>query len=313
MITRIKNFIVRNWMAKLFCLLFALSLWAWVKVQQTAEQRFDARVEFRNLPEEFVVTGNSDDVVSVTLSGPKTTLNRIDAESISVEIDASQFQTGGNSVRILPWNLDYPRGLNVESIQPPRVNVEIERRIFQQVTVDPNVSAPPPEGFEYETNVDPETAVLRGSEQVLSEVDEIDLPPVDLSDQTESLQRPDVSADLPEDVLLEYPDTNVFFVEFDIFEPVVERTITGIPVQALQVPEGMRGIVEPTEISLEVRGPYRLVEELEPSDIEATVRAPSGGEPIIRQARVRLLVDGVELAGGQPDQRSVQVRVMESE
>lgn len=312
MISRLKGLFTNNWMAKLFCLLLALSLWTWVKVQQTAEERFDVQVEFRNLPDDFVLTQDSDRVVSVTLSGPKTTLNRIDASQVGVEIDASQFEPGENSVRILEWNLEYPRGLNIESIQPPRVNVFLERRSDKVVQVDPNIAEPPPQGFEYEVSVTPDTAVVRGASQTLEELAEIDLTAVDLSDHDTGFSRHGVPAELPGGVSLQYPDTNAFVLTFDIFEPVVTRTVSGITVDVLGVPEGQQGIVEPSEINLEIRGPRGDIEKLTPGDVVAEVRPSSDGSPTIRQARITL-PDGVELAGGQPDQRTVRVRLADSQ
>lgn len=312
MITKIKNLVMKNWMAKLFCLLFALSLWAWVKIQQTAEVRIDVQVSFRGLPDEFVITGDSDKVVSVTLSGPKTTLNRMEPSQVSVEIDASQFEPGENSVRILPWNLEYPRGLNVESIQPPRVNVLLERRISKEVDVDPNVSEGPPEGFEYEAIPKPDTAVIHGAEETLSELDEIELEPINLSERDTGFVQSGVQAEFPDDVRLEQPPENEFTVEFEIYEPVVTRTISGVNVTILDVPEGRTGVVEPSQIRLDIRGPKRTIEDVEPSDIVAEVRAPQDNEPIIREARISL-PSGVELAGGQPDRRTVRVRLLEEQ
>jgi YbbR domain-containing protein len=307
MLTQIKGLITNNWMAKLFCLLFALSLWGWVKVQQTAEENFEVQVNFRNLPDDFVVTQDSDEVVSVTLSGPKTTLNRTDASEVQVEIDASQFDPGENSVRILPWNLEYPRGLTIESIQPPRVNVFLERRTDKTVQLDANVSEPPPEGFEYDVTVSPDSAVVRGSAMVLEDISQIDLEPVDLSNHDTGFVVDGVTAELPEGVDLVRPDTNSFTVRFDVYEPIVTRTISGISVTVLGGQEGEEWILEPSELTLDIRGPRRSIQALEAEDIVAEVRPPRSGESPIREAQVDL-PDELELAGGQPDRRAVQIQ-----
>jgi len=312
LLNQIRAFVLNNWMAKVFCLLLAVSLWGWVKIQQIAEVQVDVPVKYRNLPEEFVVTEESDRNVKVTLSGPKTALNRVEPSNVAVEIDGGQLEQGENSVRILPWNLDYPRGVEVESIQPPRITVVIERRIRKRVQVDPNFSEPPPEGFNYSVSVEPDSAVVFGSAEILNSLSEIDLEAVDLSEHDTGFVKSDARARLPDGVSLEQPAENRFTIDVNIFEPTVTRTIEGLTVEVLNVPPGKVGVVEPAQISLEVEGLKGAVDSLRPSDIQVEARAPEDKSSTLRQARVKL-PESVKLAGGQPDRRTVRVILKDQE
>ena len=313
MLRILKNLIVKNALAKLICLFLAVSLWGWVKIQQTAERQFDASVEYQNLPEEFVVTDESDREVSVVLSGPKSTLNRITEQDVQIEIDAGPFEAGENLVRILPWNLEYPRGLDIESIQPPRLNVVLEERKRKEVKIEPRISEGPPEGFEYRMNVDPDTAVIYGSANNLEEIDEVQLQPVDLSGRDTSFLQHGVRAELPQAVQIEYPEDERFTLEFEIYEPIEQRLIENVPVTVLNVPPGFEPEVEPLDLDLKIKGPKRRLLGLSPEQIRAEVRAPEAREePVIRQARIRL-PEPFELTSGQQDRLTVRVRLMETQ
>lgn len=311
MILKIRNFLLKNATAKLVCLLVALGLWAWVKVQQTAERQFDAVVEYRNLPENLVVTPESDRKVSVVLSGPKSTLNSIGDQEVRVEIDASPFEPGENMVRILPWNLEYPRGLKIESIQPPRVNVVLEERVRKTVSVRPRVESPPPAGFEFQAEPIPDTATIFGPGKVLEDLEEIELEPVDLSERDTGFVQHGVPANIPQGVEIQYPSPNEFSIDFDIYEPTEQRRIENVPVTVLNVPPDRETVVEPKQLDLLIKGPRRRVQEVTAEQIQAEVRAPEGEEPVIRQARIQLPGE-IELASGQQDRLTVRVHFKDS-
>ncbi|MFB6356570.1 MAG: YbbR-like domain-containing protein [bacterium] len=310
MFRKIKNLILNNWPAKVLCLLIAIALWSWVKIQQSDVRTF--KVNYSGVPKNLVVV-DKNNTVSVELSGPKTKLNSITQGDLNVEIDLSKYEAGEHFVRILPWDLNYPRGLKVDNIDPGMVRVVLEERIRKTVQVQSQFNGQIPDGYNFQSTLDPDTAVLQGSRKILSGISKVALPSIDLSDQTSNFTRV-LEADIPEGVKLTYPESNKFTVEVTIQEEYVTKLVSDIPVKVLGVPQGMKPVIEPSStIQLKLRAAKRVMDDLQPSDILAEVRAPDTGTgPVIRSAHITL-PNSVEKVGSQGDRRTVKVLLKQRE
>ncbi len=310
-ITKIKALFLKNWFPKLICLLIALGLWSWVVIQQSSEQEFQVPVEFYDIPENYMVSPESDRTVTVVLRGQRTTLSSVGRANLQVEVSLSGIQARQKQVQILPWHVQHPAGLEVVDIRPRSIQVQLEMRIEKVVEVRPAFHGEKNEDYTYQIEISPDTALVAGVRSELENLDAIHLAKLQLPTPEDPPLETNVEALLPPHLVMVEPPTNNFFIRVEVFEPYMKRTIEGVKVEVREKLSDWQAIVEPSEIEVKVRGPKNIVQDLRPEDIIAYVNAPeSGGGPEIKVIRFSLpesveQVESAELA------RTAKVRLVE--
>jgi YbbR domain-containing protein len=299
MITNIKNFFLKNWIPKLACVLVATGLWFWVAIQQSGRAKFQVPIETINEPDDLFVSEDSTRQLTVTLQGPKTALYRTSSSDIVATLNLAG-QTAGTKVF---WRSDLsiqkPQNVQIYDVSPRNISITLVRRSEKIVSVQPQFSGTLPNGTNLRTTVMPDTAEIVGSSEVTQTIDSLPLKPInrgelELGEMTLSRQ-----ARLPEGVNLVFPATNSFNVALELYEIQITRTFESIPVSVQEVPGGMQAIVEPSNISLSVRGPKTTVESLQADDITVTVMAPPAEKGLVIRVPTVDLPEGVSMADGE--------------
>lgn len=294
MIRRLRSILFQNWMPKLACLLIAGGLWFWVAIQQSGEERFQVPINYQNVRGDLIVSEQSNRQVSVALQGPQSILLRTDPSDITVTLDLSKQTAGAKTLWSRELTIQHPRGLEINSVRPRTLRVVLEQRSRRTLTIQPTITEEPPEGYKYNLTVSPETGTVIGPQPAVSELETLRLRGQSLGDRTASFNAT-LPVQLPESVQLEYPADNAFELRVEVYQVEITRTIKNVPVTVREVPAGMKGVVEPGEIDLVVRGPRDQVENLNPEDVDVSVKAPEkGSDLVIRVASIQL-PDGVEL------------------
>lgn len=273
--SKIRSILFKNWIPKLTCLAIAIGLWFWVSIQQTGEVQFEVPVEFTNVPPNLVVADQNPRNVTVTLQGPKKTLFSTDSSNIYARVDLSGYESGTKVFWSSEINLESPKNLRVYSVTPRKIEVRLTRRSEKTLPVQPTVQAGPPEGMEYKISVKPETATVYGPSDTIRDMESLSLKAINLSEKSPDTYSYDREARPPREVELSFPTGNSFRVQAYVYEKRIRRTIKNIPVQVTDVPAGMKAVVEPSSIDLQVQGPQRQVKNLTAEDIEVKVKAPN--------------------------------------
>ncbi|GEM_PF-5337597 len=312
LISFFRRYILKNWPVKLICLLLALSFWFWVAVQDRDTRSFRAQVEFVDLPEGYTVSDRTSRTVTISVRGPETVLEQFDDDDFKVVSTLEEFdgeETEGE-VRVYPWDVQHPRGLEVTSVDPGDLQVFLEPKISRELMLEVEPEARPSDGFELHKNVTPETALVAGPQEKVTEMESLQLEQISWPTPDEAVKVEQIEARLEPSVELKYPETGFFEVELRVEEPLESRTFEGIPVEVIEIPEGMEATVEPDQISFQVKGDAGLIEELSLEDIEVIVTSPTEPGMSIENALVEL-PEGVEAAPEYELQKSVKVELIE--
>lgn len=309
MFSSVRSILFKNWIPKLGCLAFAFGLWFWVAIQQTGQSDFEVPVEFRNKPGDLYVMDQSTRNVIVTLQGPKTALYRTNSSDITGFIDLRGQTEGTKTFWSSELTIRQPQGLQVYDVSPQNIRVNLVSRSEKTVSVEPRIKGELPEGLRYRSSLSPDTATILGSNETLREVENLELPPVSLDDREAGTETLNLQANVPPEAQLQYPEANSFQLSLAVDDVIVRRTLSGVPITVTNVPAGQRAVAEPSSVELEVQGPKRTVEDLQPEDIEVTVPAPEQGSGLkIRVADVEL-PDGVELVNEDGAVSAIKVKL----
>ena len=272
-ISLLRSLVFKNWLAKLVCILFAVGLWAWVMVQQATERQFEVGINFHEIPRNHVIGEDTQRTVNVTLEGPQTVINTLQAEALEVDVNLSGLAQGTERIQILPWHVRNPDETEVVEIEPRSVLVALVEQMRTEVAVQPELTGEREEGYVYDVEVTPDTALISGPREHVERIAALQLAEVARPTPEESPLRMEVEAILPPEVQLEYPERNQFSVEIRMQQEQVEEVIEDVPVELSgPLAESSAGVeLEPAAVDVEVRGSPAEVEKVDREDIEAAV------------------------------------------
>ncbi len=162
----VEKFFENKTVLKVFAFLLSLLLWLFVNSTGDNQVRVDPPNTFLNLPvswqnldNDLVVTQPPDNV-DVVIRGDSGLLDEITPQDLVLYVDLAGKAPG---THIIPVTGTSPRGTTIISINPDRVEVEIDEVISLQMQIDVEVRGAPQEGFVVGTpEVDPDQVFVRG-------------------------------------------------------------------------------------------------------------------------------------------------------
>jgi YbbR domain-containing protein len=172
----------RTWGLRLLALGIATGIWFNASVEDrlvSSEKVVEASVSY-NRPRGFLVI-NSVANVNVRLSGSKKAIRKLIPYMVSVQVELSQRQVGLVTVPLTPENVLLPDGLDVVSIEPNAVQLDLEREVTQRLPVFPKLIGEPAAGSTVgEPEVFPNQVLVTGPEPMLARIDSLSTRPLSL-------------------------------------------------------------------------------------------------------------------------------------
>ena len=272
---RIKQAFTRNLSLKLLSLGIAFGLWLFVNFgERDAEESFRAALELRNIPPNLMITSPRVDFIDVRVVGPRTLLGRIDRSRLSIGLDLNGVRPGPAVFRLGADSLNLPRGVAVARINPAQVTLELEPVAQKVVPVRLRlIGKLSPDLQVVDTNVAPATIQVTGPEVPLRKVDAVN---------TEKLDLAAASAGTVETELLLEPVGDYFSYSADRVAAQVRIADVEVTREVARAPVGVQNTtlryhVTPAAVRVMVRGPRRLLDDLEPAQVLVQVDASGRG------------------------------------
>lgn len=161
----------------LVALVAAFLLWYALAAQRSENisvRGVQARLTLVNMKRDLVLMSSVPDTVSLQLRGPLTrALNS--ANPPEVLLDLSDARPGLNSYPINPSDIPLPADVEVVSVDPPAITLELERQETRQVPVRPAVTGIPAPGYLIgEIRFLPAVFTVQGPESLLLALEYID-------------------------------------------------------------------------------------------------------------------------------------------
>ena len=237
------------------------------------------------------------DQVRLTLKGSRSQINAIRPENIPpVQIDLTD--TDLRYYYFADDEFDVPAGVTITQVGPTSVALDWASRVERTLPVQPRLVNQPPDGLVLgePASAEPAEVVVVGPDTEVADLRSIQTDPIDLS----QLQRGENrlgSALVRPPPHTRYQGEPSVTVVLDVVRDLAERTIGGIGIDVVGP-----GRVEPTRVTIVVRGAPSAVQAVDPGRIQATADvteldpATGGTVPVLIQG----LPDGVEAASVEP-------------
>lgn len=171
----------------LLSVLAAFMLWYVLSAQRTREisvRGVRAQLTLVNIPSNLVLVSGVPDTVSVQLRGPLS--RALDPRApLEVLLDLSNARPGTNSYPINASDIPLPPEVEVVSVEPAAISLELERRQTLSVALRPVVEGTPATGFVLASVlVMPEQVAIQGPESRLDGVDFVETTPISVEGAT---------------------------------------------------------------------------------------------------------------------------------
>lgn len=180
----------RLWGLRLLALGIAVALWYSVSLEDRetlTERLIEASVSY-NRPRNFVILDPVPSV-NVRLRGSSKDIRQLNPFQATVQVDLPEAQPGVVSITLGPDDVQVPRELEVVSIDPNVIRVELDNEITQRMPVRVPLTGKPAAGVEVgEAEVLPNQVFVIGPKSVLSRIESLDTQPIDLSDRTTTVE-----------------------------------------------------------------------------------------------------------------------------
>jgi diadenylate cyclase len=189
----------RTWGLRLLALGIAFSLWFSVSFEDRealSERLVEASVSY-NRPRGFVILDPVPSV-NVRLRGSSKAIRRLNPYQVDVQVELTQTQPGTVTVNLGPENVLAPEGLDVVSLEPNVIRVELEREVTQRLPAVPKIIGEPAAGaIVDEPEVFPNQVLVTGPESLLARIQSLSTRPIRLDghaltfDETVAVVSPD--------------------------------------------------------------------------------------------------------------------------
>jgi hypothetical protein len=271
-----RDYILENTGLKVLALLITGVLWLSVASRPVSEATLhNVPIEFRNFPDELIVSKYDTLTARVTLRGPRDTLDALRSAELVVVADMSGIEPG---VRVIQLRLDrsrLPANVEDKEVEPHSIRVSVERMVRRDVPIKPRFDGEPSSGYEViGWQVKPPHVQIVGAASQVRDIVEVSTETVSLAGKNSSFTEI-VAIDIGSpSVNISGDDNRKVVLTVNIGETGKERIIEHVPVSLVGAPARLRPY--PRTVSVKLYGPGSILDSVTPSQVTATVEFHRG-------------------------------------
>jgi YbbR domain-containing protein len=178
---------------KLIAVGVAFLLWGVAHTSSSIQRGFDVPMVLRGIPDDLVIVDQSADEVNVRIQGTRAALRNISPGDLEYPIEVSGAKPGVLSVEVDPTPIELPRGAEIVSRSPSRVELTLARRGSKAVRIRADVSGEPASEFRVgEIEVTPPRVRITGAQPEVLRLNEVLTETIDVTGASEDVVK-DVS------------------------------------------------------------------------------------------------------------------------
>lgn len=286
-------------------LLLALATWMAVGSEERTETTMQMVLELYNVPKHLMVINEIPSQIEVRVQGPRSVIRELSTEKLHKQIDLSGAKPGTRTEILTPAGLNFPRGVVVTRIRPNALSIELDHALIRRVEVQPVIKGSPAPGFEVgEVVVSPKEALIRGPEREINQLKFINTIPIDISNLSSSITK-DVELDF-QNLALTYLDSQPLIAKITIKPKLQTKTFNNVVI----IPFGSTGPLhlDPSKVSITVRGPLTNLEMLHAEDITARINIKSLKTGFYEAKVAVSLPEGFEVVKISPEKVNVRIK-----
>jgi len=318
----LKKILFSNLRAKSMAMIMALALWFYAINKHTGNITEDIQLTI-NAPPGLTILETSSNMVTVGLSGPQNTIDKIsdmikdnkikgrfDIPDISDPDDDNYKRT----IRLTGRNFNFPKEIRLNSVVPNEIDITLGRLESKYIKVQIQEKGVPAPGFEVNSEFFyPSRVLVTGPVNVLKEADTIKTIPIDLSGINSEQNRTfPWTVDIEDSVSVtkggKYVSVPVQCEErvnvwFQISEQRGIKTFEKVKVNVFHpVKYGFQVKLKEEYINLSLKGSRLILDMLSSKDIKAYIDVSSLSPPgPYNQTVICNIPEGLEIEGNLPE------------
>lgn len=173
---------LRTWGLRALALGIALALWFSISLEdreELSERLVEAGVSY-DRPFGFIIL-DQEPSVQVRVRGSSKQVRELNPYQVNVQVELTQPAAGIFNVNLGPENVLLPDGLEVVSIEPNVIRVELEREVTRRLPVVPKIVGKPAAGSVVEEPVVfPNQVLVSGPASILQRTESLETVPINL-------------------------------------------------------------------------------------------------------------------------------------
>lgn len=172
------------WMLRVLALVLAVAAWVFITSSrtvetETAETTIEPSVQYNNPASGDLIVLNPVLRVQVRLRGPINLISALNPAQVSVVVDLRNIEQGRTEIPLAPGNVRRPQGLEVLSIEPNLLELDIDRVLTEFRNIVVRLEGEPAAGaVAGQPTASPARVLLQGPESILSGIDTVTTRPV---------------------------------------------------------------------------------------------------------------------------------------
>ena len=259
---------VRDWKAKLICLLIAVALWTYVRISQYDTVHFEVPLSYKKISNQYVFLTEPPKSVSLAFQIRK---GNVVLQNLTLrgEVDLSKVVLGWHEYPIKYNRLSLP--LNIEVLSKPtvRLNMDQIKRKVIMLRVVPNKDLIPLYKISHPI-ISPDKVIIEGPESKLKLISKLEVPFV--------LDETKLEMDLT--VPISYPDksikilnTNNVSIKIRIIDTtnLKDKQLESVPITIINQNRNANLVLPIKEVTVRVYGDAKALLNLRKSDIYSYV------------------------------------------
>jgi len=197
----LREWIIKNWFLKIFSLLLATMLWLTIASQTSAEIGLEVPLEYRNIPPQMEITGDTTNSVQVRVRGSVTVIKGVSPKDVTAAINLATMKPGEKILPLTPQNVQAPFDTEVIRVSPSSVRFDLEPTVSKLIAVVPTILGAPAPGYEIgNVLLNPAQVRVEGPESRVHVIDSVPTLAIHIDGR---------KARLEQSVQLEVPDPDV--------------------------------------------------------------------------------------------------------
>ena len=173
-----KRILSKNLPEKVFSVLLALALWAYVTGQEKIEMGFVVPLETTKLPANLEVISPLPRSVTLRLRGSPGRLNSLRPSDVRVLLDLSNLTPGVHEKPVTADDVILPEGVSMVRVTPPSIDISCDTLIEREVQVVVKWQIPPTRHLKI--TVTPPKVKIKGVKTLLDKVKAVATYPIAL-------------------------------------------------------------------------------------------------------------------------------------
>lgn len=252
---------------RIIAFILTLTLFLFVRQEEDETRSYRVELDVTDVPARMVLL-NEPGSITVSLRGTGRSFARLDSESLR-HLEIGPLRPDTRSWQIRPEDFDLPASIEVTTISPPEVPIQLDRLEDVEVYIEPNFRGELPEGYRlFGTTIEPPTVRLTAPSSVMADLTVAHTEAINL-DGLLGERRVRVELDLQRRYVT-YPREEPIFVTLDVGIAEDTLDIAEVDVQLTGGRLERCRLVDET-IAVTLSGPESIIDELDPTALYATV------------------------------------------